>query len=143
MTFPDPPVLLAQPGAFSCPRCGSGPGTVAQLVNAGQLNAPLSGFCNRCEHHYQLTTGSPSTTTTGVANVQGAVALTVASGTGFTAGSFIFVDSTSVDGGAECLTVSSAGSGTSIPIANTPLRLTHAAGASVQTATLGPLGPMT
>ncbi len=52
----------------------------------------------------------------------------------------IVVDSSSVDGGAECLTVSSAGA---IPVANTPLRLTHAAGASVQTATLGPLGPMT
>jgi hypothetical protein len=48
-----------------------------------------------------------------------------------------------VPGGAEVVTVSSAGSSTSIPIAGTPVRLTHAAGATVQTATLGPLGPMT
>ena len=56
---------------------------------------------------------------------------------------FIVVDDASVDGGAEVLTVSSAGSSTSIPVANTPLRPTHAAGATVQTATLAPLGPMT
>ncbi len=37
----------------------------------------------------------------------------------------------------------SAGSAGAIPIASTPLRLTHAAGATVQAATLGPLGPMT
>jgi len=68
----------------------------------------------------------------------------VASGTAFsTPGAFVVIDSTSVDGGAECVTVSSAGSSTSIPIVGTPLRLTHAAGASVQAATLGPLGPMT
>jgi len=140
---PDPPVLLMQPGQFSCPRCGSGPGTVAQLVSAGSGLAPLSGYCNRCEHGYQLTLSSPSTTTTGTANTQGAVALTVASATGFTLGSFVVIDSGSVDGGAECVTVSTAGSGTSIPVAGTPLLLTHAAGASVQTATLGPLGPMT
>ena len=47
------------------------------------------------------------------------------------------IDSTSADAGAEIVTVSAAGSSTSIPIANTPLRLTHAAGASVQTVTLG------
>ena len=58
-------------------------------------------------------------------------------------GAFVVIDSTSADGGAEIVTVSAAGSSTSIPIANTPRRLTHAAGASVQTATLGPLGPMT
>ena len=40
MTYPDPPVLLMQPGQFSCPRCGSGPGTVAQLVSAGSGLAP-------------------------------------------------------------------------------------------------------
>ena len=142
MTYPDPPVLLAQPGAFVCPRCGP-TNAVAQLVNAGMLAYPLAGFCSRCEHRYQLSVGSPSTTTSGTANTQGATTLTVAAGTGFTSGSYIVVDSSSVDGGAELLTCSSAGSGTSIPIANTPLRLTHAAGASVQTATLGPLGPMT
>ena len=68
----------------------------------------------------------------------------MASGTAFsTVGAFVVIDSTSVHGGAEVVTVSSAGSSTSIPIAGTPLRLTHAAGATVQTATLGPLGPMT
>ena len=81
---------------------------------------------------------------TGAANVQGATALTVAAGAAFsTVGALVVVDSTSVDGGAEVVTISSAGSSTSIPIAGTPLRLTHAAGASVQAATLGPLGPMT
>ena len=143
MSYPDPPVLLLQPGAFTCPRCG-GTNAVAQLVSTGAVLNPLAGFCNRCEHGYQLTAGSPSTTTTGTANTQGATALTVALGTGFsTVGAFVVIDSTSADGGAEVVTVSSAGSSTSIPIASTPLRLTHAAGASVQTATLGPLGPMT
>jgi hypothetical protein len=55
----------------------------------------------------------------------------------------IAVDSSSVDGGAEIVAVGSAGSSASIPIAGSPLRLTHAAGATVQTATLAPLGPMT
>ena len=41
------------------------------------------------------------------------------------------------------LQVSSAGGSTTILVASTSLRLTHAAGATVQTATLGPLGPMT
>ena len=77
-------------------------------------------------------------------NSQGATTLNVASGSAFsTVGAFIVVDSASVDGGAEIVVVSSAGSSTSIPIANTPLRLTHTAGATVQTAALGPLGPMT
>jgi hypothetical protein len=58
-------------------------------------------------------------------------------------GAFVVIESTSADGGAEIVTVSAAGSSTSIPIANTPLRLTHAAGASMQTVTPGPLGPMT
>lgn len=51
------------------------------------------------------------------------------------------VDDSSVDGGAEVLKASAAGGSTTIPIAGTPLRLTHAA-ATVNTATLGPLGPM-
>jgi hypothetical protein len=55
----------------------------------------------------------------------------------------IAVDSSSVDGGAEIVAVGSAGSSASIPIAGSPLRLTHAAGATVQTSTLAPLGPMT
>ena len=117
---------------------------MAQLVTTGALTNPLFGHCNRCEHGYQFTAGTPSTTTTGAANTQGATAITVAAGAGFvTVGAFVVIDSSSVDGGAEIVTVSSAGSANSIPIANTPLRLTHAAGATVQTATLGPLGPMT
>jgi hypothetical protein len=68
----------------------------------------------------------------------------VASGTSFsTPGAFIVIDAASTDGGAEVATVTSAGSSTSIPIAGTPLLFTHATGASVQTATLAPLGPMT
>ncbi len=54
---------------------------MAQLINAANLANPLAGFCNRCEHTYQLTAGSPSTTLTGAANTQGATTLTVASGT--------------------------------------------------------------
>ncbi len=115
----------------------------AQLVTTGALTNPLFGHCNRCEHGYQLNLTAQSTTTAGV-NAQGAVSLAVASGSSFsTPGMFIVVDSSSVDGGAEVLTVSSAGSAGAIPIANTPLRLTHASGASAQAATLGPLGPMT
>ena len=142
---PSPGPLLLQPGTFSCPRCGSGPGTVAQLISLGQLNFPVAGRCNRCEHQYAFTAGSPSTTTTGVANTQGATSLTVSSGTSFsTAGAYLIVDDASVDGGAEVLVQAGAGSSTSIPLAAaSPLRLTHAAGATVQTATLAPLGPMT
>jgi hypothetical protein len=102
---------------------------VAQLVSAGQLNFPLAGRCCRCEHPYALNLTTPATTTSGGSNVQGAVSLAVASGSSFsTPGMLIVVDSSSVDGGAECLTVSSAGSAGAIPIAGTPLRLTHAAG---------------
>lgn len=79
---PSPGPLLLQAGQFRCPRCGA-IDAVAQLVSAGNLANPVAGFFNRCEHTYQLVTGSPSTTLTGVANVQGAVALTVASGTAF------------------------------------------------------------
>ncbi len=142
---PSPGPLLLQAGQFSCPRCGSGPGTVAQLISSGALTNPLFGQCNRCEHGYQFTAGTPSATTSGTSNVQGALAITVASGGASvsTVGAFVVIDSSSVDGGAEIVTVSSAGSATSIPVAGTPLRLTHAAGASVQTAVLGPLGPMT
>ena len=143
MTYPEPPVLLLQPGQFTCPRCGPA-SAAAQLVSAGAVTNPLAGFCSRCEHRYWFSVGTPSTTTTGTANTQGATALTVAAGAAFsTVGAFVVVDSASVDGGAEVVTVSSAGSSTSIPVAATPLRLTHAAGASVQTGTLTPLGPMT
>lgn len=131
--------LLIPAGAFTCPRCGVG----AQLLNTGSLANAVAGRCNRCEHSYQLITGSPSTTTTGSSNAQGAVALTVAAGASFTSGSWVVVDSASADGGAEVVKASGAGSSTSIPIAGTPLRLTHAAGATVQAATLAPLGPMT
>jgi len=44
-------------------------------------------------------------------------------------------------GGAEVLKTSGADGATSIPVAGTPLRLSHTAGAIVQTATLVPLGP--
>jgi hypothetical protein len=40
------------------------------------------------------------------------------------------------------LRTSGAGGSTTIPVAGTPLRLTHIVGATVQTATLVPLGPM-
>jgi hypothetical protein len=50
------------------------------MIGTGSLTNPLAGFCNRCEHSYQLTVGAPSTTTTGAPNVQGATALTVAPG---------------------------------------------------------------
>ena len=69
-----------QSGQFTCPRCGP-VNAIAQLISAGTLANPLSGFCKRCEHWYQFTAGTPSTTTTGAANVQGATGLTVASGT--------------------------------------------------------------
>ena len=41
------------------------------------------------------------------------------------------------------LQVSAAGTSTTIPVANSPLALTHSAGASVQTGTLAPYGGMT
>jgi hypothetical protein len=121
--------LLIPPGQFTCPRCGPSiaiPG--AQLLTTGSNVNPLAGRCNRCEHQYELTTGAPSTstTTTGAANTQGAVALTVALGTSFTLGMWVVVDSASIDGGAEVLKASAAGGATSIPIAATPPRLTHA-----------------
>ena len=60
--------------------------------------------------------------------------LTVTLGTGFlTVGAWIVIDALSADGGAELVQVSSASGSTSIPIASTPLRVTHAAGATVQT----------
>ncbi len=67
------------------------------------------------------------------------------SGTAFsTTGAWIAVDSSSVDGGAEIVVQGTAGTSGTIPLnAATPLRLTHSAGATVQTGTLGPLGPMT
>ena len=95
-----PPVLLIQPEQFSCPRCGP-TNAVAQPITAGALTNPLAGFCHRCEHSYQFTVGSPNTTTTGTANVQGATALTAASGTSFsTVGAFVVIDSTRADSGA-------------------------------------------
>lgn len=138
-----PQPLLIPDGLFACPRCGSSAVIPsAHLVSAGMLRNPLSGFCNRCEHRYQLTVGSPSTTTTGSANTQGVTTLTVVSGTGFTLGTWVVVDSSSVDGGAEVVQATGAGTSTTIPV--TPVTLpAHAAGATVQAATLGPLGSMT
>ncbi len=136
--------LLVPDGLFLCPRCGSsGAVPSAKLIWAGMLGAPLAGFCNRCEHRYQFSLGAPSTTTSGAANIQGATVLTVTLGTGFTSGSWIAVDASGADGGAEILKASAAGTATTIPVAGTPLRLAHAAGASVQTAVLVPLGPLT
>ncbi len=133
--------LLAPEGSFSCSSCGSsGAVPSARLIWAGALGNGLAGFCNRCEHRYQFTLGNPSTTTTGAANIQGATVLTVALGTGFTSGSWVAVDAA---GAGEVLKASGAGGATPIPVANTPLRLAHAAGLAVQTATLVPLGPMT
>jgi len=146
VTTPAPAMpFLIPAGLFSCPRCGpSAAVPPPQLLwTGGEPLTLLAGRCSRCEHPYQFTVGAPSTTLTGVANVQGATALTVAAGAAFsTVGAFVVIDSASADGGAEVVTVSSAGSSTSIPIASTPLRLTHAGGATVQTGTLGPLGPM-
>jgi len=117
---------------------------VAQLITAFALSGNLAGRCDRCEHPYQFTVGAPSTTTSGTANVVGATSLTVASGTSFsTVGAWLVIDSGDVDGGAEVVVTSGAGTSGAIPIANTPLRLTHAAGATVQTGTLVPLGNLT
>jgi len=80
--------LLIPAGLFACPRCGtSAVIPPAQLISAGGLLAPLAGFCNRCEHPGLWQLGTPSTTTSGSANTQGATVLTVALGTGFTSGS--------------------------------------------------------
>jgi hypothetical protein len=131
--------LLAPDGTFTCPRCAQG----TRLIWSGAVLQPLAGRCQRCEHSYQFTTGAPSTTLTG-GHAQGAAALTVAAGAAFsTVGAWIVVDSTSVDGGAEVLKTSGAGGSTSIPVAATPLRLSHTGGATVQTAVLVPLGPLT
>jgi hypothetical protein len=120
--------LLAPDGLFTCPRCGP-VNAVTQLIASGAVTSPLAGLCRRCEHSYQFTVGSPSTTTTGTSNTQGATTLTVASGTLFTSGSWVVVDSGSVDGGAEVVQASGAGGSTTIPLAAaSPLRLTHAAG---------------
>jgi len=68
--------------------------------------------------------------------------LTVASGTAFSVvGAWLVVDSANIDGGAEIVRVSAAGGSTTIPVASTPLRLTHAAGATVNTCTIKDLVP--
>ena len=137
-----PQPLLIPDGLFTCPRYGSSAAIPsAKLISAGMLGNPLSGFCNRCEHRYQLTVGSPSTTTSGSANTAGATTLTVVAGTGFTSSMWIVVDSSSVDGGAEVVQATGAGTSTTIPV--TPLTLIHVAGATVNAAVLSPLGPMT
>jgi hypothetical protein len=138
--------LLIPAGFFTCPRCGSSAAVpTAQLVAGFCLAGSPAGTCNRCEHQYQFSVGSPSTTTSGTSNTAGATTLNVASGTAFsTVGAFVVVDSGDVDGGAEVVVSGGAGTSGTIPLnAATPLRLTHAAGTTVQTGTLGPLGPMT
>src|SRR6266851_3387081 len=127
--------LLMQPGNASPVRCG--PSAViptAQLIAAGSLANPLTGFCSRCEHQYQLTVGASSTTTTGAANTQGATALTVASGTSFsTVGALVVIDSGDLDGGPEVVTVSWLGWLQHVhPDREYTAGVTHAAGATVQ-----------
>jgi hypothetical protein len=140
--------LLVSAGYFSCPRCRTSlnPAVIppSQLITAGSWLNQVTGFCNRCEHQYQAVLGLPSTTTTGAANVQGATALTVALGTGFsTVGALVCIDAASSNGGAEIVVVSSAGSSTSIPIAGTPIRAaSHTAGATVQTCVLTDMNPL-
>lgn len=130
--------LLTSDTLFTCPRCGAL--NTVRLIATG----PLTGRCTACEHPYAFTPGSPSTTTSGVANFAGATVLTVVSGSSFsTVGAWIVVDSASADGGVEILKSSAVGTATTIPVASSPLRLTHAAGATVQSATLAPLGPLT
>lgn len=58
-------------------------------------------------------------------------------------GMFVVIDSSSVDGAAEVLTVSSGSTANSVPIAATPLRLAHTSGATVNAAVLGPLDNLT
>jgi hypothetical protein len=66
-----PPPLLIPSGLFTCPRCGTTASIPAAQLVAGYGNlTSAAGFCNRCEHGYQLTGGAPSTTTTGAANTQ-------------------------------------------------------------------------
>ena len=148
MTTPlDPspgPAAAAAGRAVPAPRCGPARRGGAAGLTTGALTNPLIGFCNRCEHGYQFTAGTPSTTTaTGSSNTQGALAITVAAGAGFsTVGAFVVIDSSSVDGGAELVTVSLGWLIDVIPIADTPLRLTQG-GATVNTAVMSPLGPMT
>ncbi len=131
---------------FTCPRCGAiPPGSTGVALNTSApdlISGALTGRCRRCEHQWKFTAGAPSTTTTGAANTQGAVVLTVAAGAAFSVvGAFLVVDSASIDGGAEILRVSAAGGATTIPVAATPLRLAHAAGATVNTCTVRDLAP--
>jgi hypothetical protein len=131
---------------FTCPRCGAIPPTASGVaLNASApdiISGALTGRCRRCEHTWKFTAGAPSTTTTGAANVQGAAVLTVAAGVAFsTVGAWLVIDSASIDGGAEIVRVSAAGGATTIPVAATPLKLTHAAGATVNTCTIRDLVP--
>jgi hypothetical protein len=75
--------LLVSDRLFSCPRCG--PLGSARLLRTGSVTNPLARRCNRSEHSYQFTLGTPSTTTKGT-NSAGATTLTVASGWAFTPG---------------------------------------------------------
>lgn len=96
----------------------------------------LGHFLYNCLGDY-TTTGTattPNTTLTGASNVAGATTLTVTSGTSFTLGMNIQVGTGS---NAEIVTVSGAGGATSIPIANTPLRFSHAAAEAVTNTTAG------
>ena len=138
--------LLIPAGLFRCPRCGTSAAIpTAQLVSNGitpQGALPV-GRCCRCEHQYAFTLGGPSTTLSG-AHAQGLASLAVAAGAAFsTVGAWLVIDGANASSGAEVLQVSSAGSSGAIPVTGTPLRLAHNSGDTVQSATLGPLGPMT
>ena len=135
--------FLIPDGLYSCPRCGS-VNAATQLIGGYNATGVLTGFCRKCERTYAFSTGAPSTTTSGT-HAQGATTLNVASGTSFsTPESWIVVDSGSVDGSAEVVQQGTAGTSGTIPLAAaSPLRLRHAAGASVQTGAPVPLGPMT
>jgi hypothetical protein len=69
MTTPVPSLLHAErpvllPQVRQRPRHGRAAG------QRQRRHGPLSGFCDRCEHPYMLTPGSPSTTTSGTGNTQ-------------------------------------------------------------------------
>jgi hypothetical protein len=111
--------------------------TISDWDISGPVYADTLGhFLYNCLGDY-TTVGvatTPNTTLTGASNVAGAVVLTVAAGTSFTIGMNIQVGTGS---SAEIVTVSGAGSSTSIPIATTPLRFTHAAAEAVTNTTPG------
>jgi hypothetical protein len=100
-----------------------------------QLDGPVYGdaigdeLYNILGDYTQTATAGGTTTTTSGSNPAGAVVLNVTSGTSFTSGMWIWIEDST--GGGEIVQASAAGSSGSIPIANTPLRYTHAAAVAV------------